>query len=122
MAPDIVVAVVAVAAAFVAFGTHCLSCQWRFGCSIAGQLVDFGDYSDIVVGIDEFRGFVALELFVCCVHFDCHPSMYSNIVAVAVVAAVGAGSLVIVHAKRPFDAVGLRLVWLEFDDSVAFEV
>lgn len=59
LAPDIVAAAVAVA--FVAFGTHCLSCQWRFGCSIAGQLVDFGDCSGIVAGIDGFRGFVALE-------------------------------------------------------------
>lgn len=48
--------------------------------------------------------------------------MCLNIAAAAAVAAVGAGSLVVVHATRPFDAVGLRLVWLGFDDSVAFEV
>lgn len=97
-----------------AFGTLRYCCRVRFGWyNIAGQLADFGDYFDIVVGIDEFREFVALELFVYCVHFGYHQLKYSNIAVV--------GSLVIAYGKRALDA-GLYFVSVEFDDFAAFEV
>lgn len=56
--PD-TVAVVAVG--FVAFGIRCWCYRLGLGHNIAAHFVDFGDYSDIVVGIDEFHEFVALE-------------------------------------------------------------